>query len=681
MPDHFRFHPSRFDLIPGFFFILQNPGKVADSQKVFSVVPAMADAKASRSKRKKRVLRYLGNSKCRFLLGKTLGSGATSMVKLGLDTKTGKKFALKILFSSDDRVKQRQQVRAFGMETKLLSSINHPNILRLHSVHYNLMYPHRDGSTTPVALLVLELAPGGELMSLLDSHDAFSVDIARAIFCQLLDAVDACHKKGIVHRDLKPQNVLMDAEMVPKIADFGYSRFFPVGTTSAAMSTQVGTTCYMAPEVMEGKYNEKADIWSLGVMLFIFLTGYPPYGRPASDDFWWNALVVSRKPKRFWLGHENASQRKFDPELKDFFNKIFTTPYTQRPPISELRKHPWLDKKKLTQTELKAALTRSAGEIDFTKIREQMRKIEAMANMEAGSGGAWRSASAFELFSEANKIAAMRARTERLSEEKYARAPGSADWIFRVPASVRVDELPVPETAERACGVRAREIPTRGIDGRVVYARLIGIVECMQTTGNVARLERRDEVLQVQVEVKSAKGGCTLQIEVYSDGIARPSTGREAAKPTAAADAGTSANGNSPKGSTEASQSSTASAAGPGAPTKPEPKNNETASEVLYYPVPDPLEPERRLDADDGKKPRSLEEFCDRYGPTGGEMAYQESELVLREGSIIVFRRLSGSHFEYRKLFAFFHEALAYEPVVVTEAEARAPASSIFDDF
>lgn len=101
----------------------------------------------------------------------------------------------------------------------------------------------------------------------------------------------------------------------------------------------------------------------------------------------------------------------------------------------------------------------------------------------------------------------------------------------------------------------------------------------------------------------------------------------------------------------------------------------------MYYPVPDPLEPERRLDADDGKKPRSLEEFCDRYGPTGGEMAYQESELVLREGSIIVFRRLSGSHFEYRKLFAFFHEALAYEPVVVTEAEARAPASSIFDDF
>jgi len=94
---------------------------------------------------------------------------------------------------------------------------------------------------------------------------------------EMLSAMIYCHKNNIVHRDLKPENVILEnntKNSAIKLIDFGTSRKFQ---DNEKMSSKLGTPFYIAPEVIRGNYNEKCDIWSLGVILFIMLCGYPPF--------------------------------------------------------------------------------------------------------------------------------------------------------------------------------------------------------------------------------------------------------------------------------------------------------------------------------------------------------------------------------------------------------------------
>ena len=107
-------------------------------------------------------------------------------------------------------------------------------------------------------------------MSKFDERDAAEV------IRQLLSVVAYCHSKHIVHRDLKPENLLMedDKSFAVKVIDFGTSRFFE---PMDFLSQRMGTPYYIAPEVLRGRYNEKCDIWSAGVIMYILLTGKPPF--------------------------------------------------------------------------------------------------------------------------------------------------------------------------------------------------------------------------------------------------------------------------------------------------------------------------------------------------------------------------------------------------------------------
>ena len=173
----------------------------------------------------------------------------------------------------------------FQTEIKILSMLDHPNIVRLFEVieddkYYNLLE---------------ELCTGGELLTRVQSSQLKEKDIAR-IFNQIMSGVAYIHGMGIVHRDLKLENILFSSEdpMSPiKIIDFGFGVFMGKGEEKQLkekegetdlkkfgfkrLKSKVGTLYYISPEIIKGNYDEKCDIWACGVILYILLAGYPPF--------------------------------------------------------------------------------------------------------------------------------------------------------------------------------------------------------------------------------------------------------------------------------------------------------------------------------------------------------------------------------------------------------------------
>jgi len=193
---------------------------------------------------------------------KELGHGHYGVVRLATDKITGEKFAIKTI-----RKAKVSKYDALRREIDILKSCDHPNIIRLVDVHEDEKSIH----------LVQELCTGGELFDRIIDRGHYTEHDAKQIMYKLLLAVNYCHEKGIVHRDLKPENFIFktkddDAEI--KVIDFGLSC---MGKGGEHMHTRVGTPYYIAPEVLAKNYTLACDVWSLGVILYILLCGYPPF--------------------------------------------------------------------------------------------------------------------------------------------------------------------------------------------------------------------------------------------------------------------------------------------------------------------------------------------------------------------------------------------------------------------
>jgi serine/threonine protein kinase len=141
----------------------------------------------------------------------------------------------------------------------------------------------------------MELAEGGELFEAIVASGRFSERRASVLIQKMLSAVKHLHEHKIVHRDLKPENFIFsdnttDAEI--KLIDFGLSkRFGKIDLKEKIkLKTVVGTTYYVAPEVLKGDYDNSCDIWSLGIILYIFLCGYPPFEGDNSKEIFRNVL-------------------------------------------------------------------------------------------------------------------------------------------------------------------------------------------------------------------------------------------------------------------------------------------------------------------------------------------------------------------------------------------------------
>ncbi|XP_052780146.1 calcium/calmodulin-dependent protein kinase type 1-like [Mya arenaria] len=197
-------------------------------------------------------------------LKETLGTGAFSEVLLAEDKiQPGKFVAVKCI----DRMGIVGKEESLTNEIEVLRRLNHPNIVQLTDVFEDKNYVY----------LVMELVTGGELFDRIMEKGSYTERDASYLMKQVLEGVDFMHEKGIVHRDLKPENLLYyssSADSKIMISDFGLSKIEDSGT----MATACGTPGYVAPEVLaQQPYGKEVDCWSIGVIAYILLCGYPPF--------------------------------------------------------------------------------------------------------------------------------------------------------------------------------------------------------------------------------------------------------------------------------------------------------------------------------------------------------------------------------------------------------------------
>ncbi|KAJ3353528.1 hypothetical protein GGF32_002974 [Allomyces javanicus] len=196
-----------------------------------------------------------------FDLMQTLGTGTFGRVHLARLKGTAQYFAMKVLKKTE--VVRLKQVEHINSEKAILSRIYHPFIV-------NLFCTFQDASNL---YMLLEYVGGGELFSHLRRAGRFSNDMARFYAAEIVTAIEYLHARDIIYRDLKPENLLLDVRGHIKITDFGFSKVVPDRTW-----TLCGTPEYLAPEIIQGKGHGRAvDWWSLGILIFEMLCGYPPF--------------------------------------------------------------------------------------------------------------------------------------------------------------------------------------------------------------------------------------------------------------------------------------------------------------------------------------------------------------------------------------------------------------------
>lgn len=206
------------------------------------------------------------HAKYRLNKTKILGRGTSAIVFEGEEKETGKEVAVKVFKTRHVRSStERFLLREIGA----LQRVQHPNVVKYHGAY-------ESGKTI---YIVTEKVRGRELFDCILEKQKYSEEDAIKIIRQVASALIACHNRGIIHRDLKPENILIEDETEDvKLIDFGFCTYVEDSSAFDAAKTNLGTEGYWAPEVMYGKnYNKACDVWSLGVIAYVLLSGFHPF--------------------------------------------------------------------------------------------------------------------------------------------------------------------------------------------------------------------------------------------------------------------------------------------------------------------------------------------------------------------------------------------------------------------
>jgi len=262
-------------------------------------------------------LSYASKQVGSYHLGRVLGKGSCAVVRLGTHMTTGKKAAVKILKPKTIR-EQKEALR----EVDALQRLNHPNITRLYSVI-------RENSYT---CMILELGAGGELFDHILNVGKLQEDDARRLFRQILSGLQYCHANLVAHRDLKPENLLLDERGNIKISDFGLSNVLKPGKL---FSTWCGSPVYTPPEVvLRQQYNGVAmDVWSLGVILYVLVTGGMPWRLEAN--------IVRNMDDLINGDYDIPDFLRVSEECKDLISMMLVADSSKRATLEAIMNHKW----------------------------------------------------------------------------------------------------------------------------------------------------------------------------------------------------------------------------------------------------------------------------------------------------------------------------------------------------
>eukprot|EP01064_Diplonema_japonicum_P006276 TRINITY_DN1418_c3_g1_i1.p1 TRINITY_DN1418_c3_g1~~TRINITY_DN1418_c3_g1_i1.p1 ORF type:complete len:428 (+),score=73.79 TRINITY_DN1418_c3_g1_i1:72-1355(+) len=257
-------------------------------------------------------------------VGKTLGKGTFSKVKLGTDIKTGAEVAVKVIHK--ERMAQEDLEEQVLREISVTKLLRHDNIVKVLEVFQTQKY----------LFLVMELVTGGMMYTKLLHAGRFREDESRKYFHQLVLGVKYCHNQGIAHRDLKLENLLLTEDDVIKISDFGLANLQP-GTAEegdALLRTVCGTPNYVAPEVInanhQGYNGMAADVWSSGILLYVMHAGMLPFDH-SDIDVLFKLIESSDYQVPQW----------FSPEVCELISKMLTKSALHRISLDEVIQDPW----------------------------------------------------------------------------------------------------------------------------------------------------------------------------------------------------------------------------------------------------------------------------------------------------------------------------------------------------
>ncbi|SBS80526.1 calcium-dependent protein kinase 1, putative [Plasmodium ovale] len=227
----------------------------------------------------------------------------------------------------EERLREEKFHEEIYNEISLLKSLDHPNIIKLYDIFEDKKYFY----------LVTEFYEGGELFEQIINRHKFDECDAANIMKQILSGICYLHKHNIVHRDIKPENILLENKnslLNIKIVDFGLSSFF---SKDYKLRDRLGTAYYIAPEVLKKKYNEKCDVWSCGVIMYILLCGYPPFGGQNDQD------IIKKVEKGKYYFDFNDWKHISD-EAKELIKLMLTYDYNKRINAKEALNSKWIKK-------------------------------------------------------------------------------------------------------------------------------------------------------------------------------------------------------------------------------------------------------------------------------------------------------------------------------------------------
>ncbi|KAL8210487.1 hypothetical protein R6Q57_004924 [Mikania cordata] len=265
-----------------------------------------------------------GCLKDHYTIDRKLGHGQFGTTSTCISKKNGKQYACKSILKR--KLVTEDDVEDVRREVEIMHHLSgHPNVVSIEGAYEDAYEVH----------LVMELCGGGELFERIAQKGHFSEQKAADLVRTIASVIEACHSLGVMHRDLKPENFLFvdkDEDSPLKAIDFGLSVFFKPGET---FTDVVGSPYYVAPEVLQKHYGSQIDIWSAGVILYILLSGVPPFLGETEIDVFREIL-------------EGDIDFSFDPwpvissSAKDLIKKMLLRDQSRRITAHEILRHPWI---------------------------------------------------------------------------------------------------------------------------------------------------------------------------------------------------------------------------------------------------------------------------------------------------------------------------------------------------